>query len=238
MTSTPDATAFAELVDATREQTSALLGSTIAYSVDDWAAPSRLSGWTRSHVAAHLVENAKAMIRLCRGLTEDRLRRLYADEESKRLAIEVGALADPLTLQIELDTTASELQAAFANLDDAGRTVALGPSLVVAAGELPLARLSEVVLHHSDLTGEPPQVSGAVLNALLDFQLRRDANRSNLPPVLVMSDEGFSARAGGEGDTATLMGPGVDLLLWLARGVDSPAISGLNAERLDEPPAE
>ena len=100
MTSTPDATAFAELVDATREQTSALLGSTIAYSVDDWAAPSRLSGWTRSHVAAHLVENAKAMIRLCRGLTEDRLRRLYADEESKRLAIEVGALADPLTLQI------------------------------------------------------------------------------------------------------------------------------------------
>ena len=109
---------------------------------------------------------------------------------------------------------------------------------MVAAGELPLARLSEVVLHHSDLTGEPPQVSGAVLNALLDFQLRRDANRSNLPPVLVMSDEGFSARAGGEGDTATLMGPGVDLLLWLARGVDSPAISGLNAERLDEPPAE
>ena len=57
-------------------------------------------------------------------------------------------------------------------------------------------------------------------------------------PVLIMSDEGFSARAGGDGDTSTLMGPGVDLLWWLARGVDSPAISGLNTERGDESSTE
>lgn len=231
MTSSPDAAAFAELVEATRNQTAAMLGSTIAYTPEDWAAPSRLQGWTRSHLAAHLVQNARAMTRLCRGLAKGRLKRLYHDDESKRIAIEMGALADPLTLQIDLDTTASELQAAFTGLDDLSRTVALGPSLVIAAGDLPLARLSEVVLHHSDMTGQRPELSGPVLDALLDFQLRRDAGRSTLPPVLIMSDEGFSAHAGGEGDTSTVMGPGVDLLLWLARGIDSPDLSGLNVER-------
>lgn len=227
MTSSPDAAGFAELVSATRHQTAALLGSTIAYTPDDWAEPSWLPGWTRSHLAAHLVENARAMTRLCQGLGEGRLQRLYPDEASKRLAIEVGALASPLTLQIGLDTTASELQTQFSGLKHSDRTVALGPSFVIPATQLPLARLSEVVLHHFDLTGLRPDISGPVLDALLNFQLRRDGDRASLPPVLLMADEGFSARIGGDGDTSTLMGPGVDLLLWLARGVDSPAISGV-----------
>lgn len=231
MTSSSDVAGFAELVDATRNQTAALLGSTIAYSPDDWAESSRFPGWTRSHLAAHLVENARAMTRLCKGLEEGRLQGLYLDDASKHLAIEIGALASPLTLQIDLDTTASELQAQFSALENSNRTVALGPSFAIPACQLPLARLSEVVLHHFDLTGLRPDISGPVLEALLGFQLRRDGDRTSLPPVLLMADEGFSARAGGDGDTSTVMGPGVDLLLWLARDIDSPAISGLTTER-------
>ena len=45
-----------------------LLGRTIAYSPEDWAASTRLPGWTRSHVAAHLIKGARSLAQVCRGL--------------------------------------------------------------------------------------------------------------------------------------------------------------------------
>ena len=45
------------------EATQRLLGDTIAISEQAWQEPSRLPGWTRAHVAAHLARNADALVR-------------------------------------------------------------------------------------------------------------------------------------------------------------------------------
>lgn len=63
---------FAEVVNAVRDHTALMLGTTISYSEDDWAAPTGLSGWTRSHVAAHLADGADAMFRVIKGLGDGR----------------------------------------------------------------------------------------------------------------------------------------------------------------------
>ena len=50
-----------ELHDELSQATSALLGATMSLDDDQWREPSRLPGWTRAHVGAHLALNAEAM---------------------------------------------------------------------------------------------------------------------------------------------------------------------------------
>ena len=61
---------FDSSLHAVREQTHTLLGRTIAYSPEDWAAPTRLPGWARGHVAAHLIKGARGLAQVCRELLE------------------------------------------------------------------------------------------------------------------------------------------------------------------------
>ena len=61
---------FDSSLHAVREQTHTLLRRTIAYSPEDWAAPTRLPGWARGHVAAHLIKGARGLAQVCRELLE------------------------------------------------------------------------------------------------------------------------------------------------------------------------
>ena len=142
---------FVDVVAAVREHTSQLLGRTIGFSDEDWAAPTALPGWTRSHVAAHLVDGARRLVRVIDGLHSGRLRTMYDSDAEERRTIEMGALAGGLDLQIQLDTTASELQELFPSLEGDRSPVLLRPGYGIQAWQIPLSRLGEVVLHEMDL---------------------------------------------------------------------------------------
>ena len=69
-------------------------------------------------------------------------------------------------------------------------------------------------------------VDDDMAQALLALEVRRPRSEE-LPPVLLVADEGFSARIGDEdGETTTVLGPANDLLIWLARGITTSNVSG------------
>lgn len=217
------------VLEGVRDQTHLLLGRTIGYSEADWAQPSRLPGWTRSHVAAHIVANARHLLaayeELAAGAVSVDLSPVAADEEAHEL--ELGALDDGLTLQIALDTSAGALDDAMAGSVPADATVRLKSGQVVAANLIPLVRLHEVTLHYFDLAPGSDDISldPGIANELLAFQVSR-MRSTDLPRVRVLSHEGFDARLGDSGDAARVTGPAADLVVWLARDVVTHRVGG------------
>ncbi|MBB1513130.1 maleylpyruvate isomerase family mycothiol-dependent enzyme [Tessaracoccus sp. MC1627] len=217
---------FVDVVAAVREHTSQLLGRTIGLSDEDWSAPTALPGWTRSHVAAHLVDGARRLVRVIDGLHSGQSRTMYDSEAEERRTIELGALAGGLELQIQLDTTASELQELFGSLEGDSSPVDLRPGYRIKAWQIPLSRLGEVVLHEMDLDSRSTTMDLASETAvsLLAFQVERLAHRHDRPAVRLVADEGYEAVLDGGGDFTEVRGPAADLIAWLARGVNSPRL--------------
>ena len=140
---------FDSILQAVRDQTHALLGRTISYSPEAWAAPTRLPGWARSHVAAHLIKGARSLAQVCRELLAGSPDSHY--DSGLGRDCELLAIADGLHLQIELDTSAGELDPLLTQLAGREGHVQLRPGLKVAIRDLPLVRLRELVLHGFDL---------------------------------------------------------------------------------------
>lgn len=217
------------VLQAVREQTHLLLGRTIGFSEEDWAQPSRLAGWTRAHVAAHLVANARDLVAACRALADGSTGVTLSPASAAAEAhdLELGALADGLGLQIALDTSAGALHDAMAGLTSDGATVRLKSGRDIPAHLIPLVRLHEVTLHHFDLDPDIDDITlePAVANDLLAFQVSR-MDTSELPRVHISSHEGFDTRFGGDGDAPRVTGPAVDLVVWLARDVATRRVGG------------
>ncbi|MCC2593366.1 maleylpyruvate isomerase family mycothiol-dependent enzyme [Tessaracoccus sp. OS52] len=222
-----DGTPDEGVMQAVREQTHLLLGRTISYSDEDWAQPSRLPGWTRSHVAAHLVTNARELVGVCdevaRGNRTARTTRRSAQETAH--ALELGALADGLSLQIDLDTSAGELDEALSCPAPADARVVLRSGEELPVDQLPLLRLHEVALHSFDLTPDVDELAldPEVANKLLAFRVARTPAHE-LPGAHIVSHEGFDH--GPSGSAPRVTGPAADLLIWLARGVVTPRVAG------------
>lgn len=217
---------FGDVVSAVREHTSLLLGTTIGFSEEDWATPTGLSGWTRSHVAAHLVAEARAMVRVIGELHDGVQRELYGSRREEHLAIELGAICGSLELQIDLDTSASELQELLPALEGDSRQIRLRDGHHLPARHLPHARLSEIVLHHFDLDAQfaPAALSPEIASALLQFHVERIGHRDDYPPLRLVTDEGYRGTVGRADEPATFHGPAADLLAWLMRGTESARI--------------
>lgn len=223
-----DGTPDENVLQAVRNQTHLLLGRTIGYSEEDWAQPSRLPGWTRSHVAAHLVANARDLVTACEalrnGARDVALSPTTADEEAHDL--ELGALDDGLALQIALDTSAGALHDAMAELDPGEAGVRLKSGQRIPGAMLPLVRLHEVTLHYLDLAPDVDDITldAEVANDLLDFQVSR-MREADLPRVRILSHEGYDAQFG-DGEAPRVTGPAADLVVWLARDVVTPRVGG------------
>ena len=199
------------IVAAVRDQTHLLLGRTIAFTADEWAAPTRLPGWTRSHVAAHLVQGALSLVARCMA---EEAGEPQAETPPDPHALEVDALADGLSLQIALDTSAGELDVAMTGLPEWSR--------------IPVSRLYEIVMHTFDLdpTADHLHIDDTIATWLFTFRIERLSTLPGLPSLLLMADEGPTAELGPDGDRAAVMGPTADLLLWLARGIVTRAVAG------------
>jgi maleylpyruvate isomerase len=174
---------------------------------------SRLPGWTRGHVLAHLARNADALVNVLAG------RPMYVSAEARDADIERGA-PRPLDAQLaDVRDSAHRFQEASAALTDWSRVVELRGGVTDSVSRLPFRRWVEVELHHVDLgIGYELEDLPAEFTAReTEFLAARFAGHPDVPPTR-LTDGTRAWRTGGEADRpeVTVTGPAADLLGWLA----------------------
>lgn len=130
---------------ALREATDRLLSATEKLDDAALAEPSRLPGWSRGHVVAHLSRNADALVNVLQG------RPMYADSETRDSDIERDAPRPQAEQLADLAASADRFVAAAAAPADWSRTVTLRNGVTDPASRIPFRRRGEVELHHVDL---------------------------------------------------------------------------------------
>ncbi|GAA3708564.1 maleylpyruvate isomerase family mycothiol-dependent enzyme [Microlunatus aurantiacus] len=218
--------------------TQRLLGDTIGVDQDAWRGPSSLPRWTRGHVATHLARQADALGRLVDWARTGTRQEMYASPQVREDEIEQGAGRTGLELQVDLDTSAERLIEAFAGLDDDGAEngsgsawdteVELRGGQRVVARLLPLARLTEVVLHHVDLDigFGVSDVDPETAEWLLEWSAYRLGARDEFPRLELVSDSGFRTTLGSSGDARRVTGSSPALLGWLTGRAGPDTVSG------------
>ncbi|MEU0083770.1 maleylpyruvate isomerase family mycothiol-dependent enzyme [Streptomyces sp. NPDC006274] len=195
-----------------REATDRLLTAAAGLDNAALAGPSRLPGWTRGHVLAHISRNADALVNVLEG------RPMYVTGEARDADIERDA---PRTLSEQLD----DLRATAARFEDAGaapgdweRTVELRNGVTDRAARVPFRRLVEVELHHVDLgVGyELEDLPKEFTERETAFLADRWSGRADVPPTRVVAGGGEWRTGGTEGTPVTVSGSPADVLGWLS----------------------
>ncbi|MGV9896630.1 maleylpyruvate isomerase family mycothiol-dependent enzyme [Streptomyces tendae] len=174
---------------------------------------SRLPGWSRGHVLAHLARNADALVNVLEG------RPMYVSGEARDADIERDA-PRPLDAQLaDVRESAARFQDAGAAPADWSRTVELRNGVTDSASRVPFRRWVEVELHHVDLGigYELEDLPAEFTERETDFLAARFAGHPEVPPTR-LTDGTRAWRTGREADAAdvTVTGPPADLLGWLA----------------------
>jgi maleylpyruvate isomerase len=216
------------LVTAATQQ---LLGGTIEVSDELWGEPSRLPDWSRAHVATHLARQADGLGRVAAGATTGTPQPMYASPEQRETEIQQGAGRSGLDLQIDLDTSASRLEAAFDTIADAeawDTEVQLRGGLRVPTRLLPLARMLEVVIHHVDLDigFEVTDIDAPTAEWLLEWCAFWLRHRDEFPKLELHADSGFTITVGNSGEPIPISGTSANLLGWLMNRADRSAVTG------------
>ncbi|MCI0383001.1 maleylpyruvate isomerase family mycothiol-dependent enzyme [Streptomyces sp. CNQ085] len=219
---------------ALRESTDRLLAAVRKLDDTALAAPSKLPGWTRGHVLAHLARNADALVDVLAD------RPMYPSAEAREADIERDA-PRPLAAQLEdLSTSAARLDEAMAGLagERWGATVELRNGVTDLASSLPFRRRIEIELHHVDLgigygLADMP---ASFTDRELENMARRFAGHPGVEPVELRAEDGRvlrTGRAAGQGETAvTVAGSPTALVGWLTGRTDG---TGLTASAADLP---
>lgn len=225
--------------------TARVLGDTIALSDQDWAAASRLPGWSRGHLGTHLARNADGLCRLATWALTGERQSMYASDEARDAEIEQGAHRAGLAIQEDLDTSAGRLADSFTRLDEAGgedpwaREVEMRGGRRTPVREVVTARLLEVVVHHVDfgIGFEVADIDDRTALLLLGRVARRAQGRSDYPSLVLRPDGGEDIPLGPapapDAEPATVTGPAAALLGWLTQRGGTDALHG--ADDVDLP---
>ncbi|MFI8823190.1 maleylpyruvate isomerase family mycothiol-dependent enzyme [Streptomyces sp. NPDC053431] len=224
-------------IASVRAATDRLLSA--AASLDNAAltAPSRLPGWTRGHVLAHLARNADALVNVLQGLP------MYKDAETRDADIERDA-GRPLDVQLaDLRATADRFEEVCREPADWERVVELRNGVTDQAARVPFRRWVEVDLHHVDLDAgyELEDLPEEFLLREIAFLADRWSGRPEVPPVTLRlgSAEGDPTwhTGGAEGTPVVLGGTAAELLGWLSgRGDKGARLAVLAGDGLPELP--
>lgn len=210
-------------LDALREATGRLLSATEKLDDSALASPSRLPGWSRGHVVAHLSRNADALVNVLQG------RPMYADSETRDRDIERDAPRPRAEQLADLSESAARFVAAASAPADWSRTVAMRNGVTDSASRIPFRRRIEVELHHVDLgVGyELEDLADDFTAREIDFLAERFAGHPDIVSTSVADDKGRSWTTGGgaEGDPVTVSGTAPELLGWLSGRRDGSALT-------------
>ncbi|WP_280338505.1 maleylpyruvate isomerase family mycothiol-dependent enzyme [Nocardia neocaledoniensis] len=187
------------------------------------AAPSRLPGWTRGHVIAHMARNADSLLNLLLWARTGIEIPQYASVELRDADIEAGA---PRSLAVQhADFTASAHRwQAVATTMPAGDWQAVvrnrqGGSLT--ADLIPWMRLRETEIHHVDLGVDytpadwpAPFVARLLPEAISDLSAKLVPDATPTFDIQA-TDTDFIATVGPGRPNHTVLGPASALLAWL-----------------------
>jgi maleylpyruvate isomerase len=209
-------------LESVRDATERLLTAVAKLDSASVTESSRLPGWSRGHVLAHLARNADALVNVLEG------RPMYAGAHVRDADIERDA-PRPLDVQLtDVRESAARFQATGAAPADWSRTVELRNGVVDSAARVPFRRWAEVELHHVDLgvgyelEDLPEEFTGRET----EFLAERFAGHPDIPPTR-LTDGTRVWRTGREADEGevTVSGSPADLLGWLAGRRDGSALT-------------
>lgn len=186
------------------------------------AEPSRLPGWTRGHVLAHLSRNADALVNVLTGLP------MYESGETRDADIARDAGRDLAVQLADLRSSAERFQERGRVAADWSRNVELRNGVTDEAARIPFRRWIEVELHHVDLgVGyELEDLPAEFVEREIDFLTARFAGHKDVPPTALAADGSGTWTTGGgaEGGPVAVKGSAVELLGWLAGRGDGAAL--------------
>ncbi|MFF8410246.1 maleylpyruvate isomerase family mycothiol-dependent enzyme [Streptomyces omiyaensis] len=205
-----------------REATERLLNDAASWDNASVAEPSRLPGWTRGHVLAHVARNADALVNVLQG------RPMYASAGTRDADIERDAPRDLDAHVADVRATDARFREVAAAPADWSRTVELRNGVTDSASRIPFRRWVEVALHHVDLGCgyELEDLPEEFVLREIDFLAERFHGLADLPPVVLRASDGRTWTTGGtsgEGGVA-VTGTAVEFLGWLAGRRDGSAL--------------
>ncbi|NEA68290.1 maleylpyruvate isomerase family mycothiol-dependent enzyme [Streptomyces sp. SID12488] len=196
-----------------REATERLLTAAAKLNNDSVAEPSRLPGWTRGHVLAHIARNADALVNALEG------RPMYVSGEARDAGIERDA-PRPLDVQLsDVRDSAARFQEAGAAPADWSRTLELRNGVTDIASRLPFRRWAEVELHHVDLGigYELEDLPAEFTEREITFLADRFSGHPEVPhTVITDGTRTWSTGSEATGPEVTVTGPAPELLGWLS----------------------
>ncbi|GHD27849.1 maleylpyruvate isomerase family mycothiol-dependent enzyme [Streptomyces galbus] len=205
-----------------REATDRLLTAVAALDDAALAEPSRLPGWSRGHVLAHLARNADALVNVLEG------RPMYASGDARDADIERDAPRPRAAQLADLRASGARFQEAGAAPADWSRTVELRNGVTDSAARVPFRRWIEVELHHVDLGigYELEDLPAEFTEREIDFLARRFAGNPDVPPTRVTDGtHAWTTGRAADAPEVTVTGPAADLLGWLAGRRDGSALT-------------
>ncbi|WP_329010302.1 MULTISPECIES: maleylpyruvate isomerase family mycothiol-dependent enzyme [unclassified Streptomyces] len=196
-----------------REATDRLLSAAAALDNAALTEPSRLPGWTRGHVLAHVARNADALVNVLGG------RPMYVSAEARDGDIERDA-PRPQDVQLtDVRDSAARFDAAGSAPGDWTRVVELRNGVTDVAARLPFRRWAEVELHHVDLGigYELEDLPAEFTERETEFLAQRFLGHPDVPATL-LTDGTHAWSTGQEAPDpeVTVTGTPADLLGWLA----------------------
>ncbi|MEU4212015.1 maleylpyruvate isomerase family mycothiol-dependent enzyme [Streptomyces sp. NPDC026206] len=208
-------------LNAVREATDRLLSAAGKLDNAAVAEPSRLPGWTRGHLLAHLARNADALVNVLAG------RPMYTSAEAREADIERDA-SRPLDVHLgDLRESAARFLRTAEAPADWNRTITMRNGVTDVAARVPFRRLIEVELHHVDLGigYEPADLSAEFTVREIEFLAERFAGHPDVPALrLTATDGGRWSTGRAEGEPLSVTGTAAGLLCWLAGRQDGPRL--------------
>ncbi len=197
-------------------------------------APSRLPGWSRAHVLAHVGFNAVALMNLVNWARTGVPTPMYASAEQRELDIQRGATWSAPELCAFVASTATDLAGGVASLDDRTWTADVVTALgrTVAAAEVPWLRAREVVVHAVDLRvgvafGDVPD---DLVSALMFDVVNRRTSLRRDPAISLEADEGDSWQIGTAAPELTVIGARAELTAWIIGRSEGTALRSSNGD--------
>ncbi|MBK3564352.1 maleylpyruvate isomerase family mycothiol-dependent enzyme [Streptomyces sp. MBT62] len=204
------------------DATERLLTAAAALDNASAAEPSRLPGWSRNHVLAHIARNADALVNVLEG------RPMYATASVRDADIERDA-PRPLDVQLaDVRESGARFQAVGAVPADWSRTVELRNGVVDTASRVPFRRWVEVELHHVDMGigYELENLPEEFTQRETDFLAERFTGHPEVPSThLSDGTRAWSTGRAAEKPEVTVTGSPADLLGWLCGRRDGSGLT-------------
>lgn len=152
------------------ETTEALIATAEPLTDADLAAASLLPGWTRGHVVTHIARNADALRNLLIWARTGVETPAYVSAEAREADIQAGASRPAPEQFSDLLRSAAAFRAEVDAMPEQAWQATLGVfGTAIPATEVLTRRLTEVVLHHTDLDRGYTQASWPPAFATLDL---------------------------------------------------------------------